>query len=133
KSENFGALTLSGSSTIDLSGTSPLVHFADSTASWTGNLTIENWSGTPVSGGGPEQLVFGSTSGGAGGNVGQIFFHNPTGWDPGIYFSTILGTGEVIPVPEPATWIGVGALIALLGFRERRRLQALLARLAGAK
>ncbi|MBI3882208.1 MAG: autotransporter-associated beta strand repeat-containing protein [Verrucomicrobia bacterium] len=123
RSENFGALTLSANSTITLVGTSLITFLNSSGNAWAGNLFIQNWSGTPVSGGGAEELKFGSSAGGlTGGQVGEIFFVNPTGWDPGIYVGRILSSGEVVPVPEPATWGGAAALLALAGVAERRRL-----------
>ena len=55
-SETVGALTLSASSIIDMGAGVSILHFADShLASWTGTLSIWNWSGNPVIGGGTDQ------------------------------------------------------------------------------
>ena len=113
-----GALTLSASSILDLGNGASILHFADShLASWTvgGILTIVNWSGTPVIGGGTDQLFFGSDpSALTSDQVDQILFDFGSG-----QFSAgaLLPNGEFVPVPEPA---GLFALAALLGWRWRR-------------
>jgi hypothetical protein len=33
---------------------------------------------------------------------------------------------QVIPLPEPSTWIGAALAVAAIGFTQRRRLRALL-------
>lgn len=121
----IGALTLSSSSVIDLSGTNTL-HFADShSQAWSGTLSIWNWNGTPIVGGGLEQLLFGS------GNtaltqsqLNEISFYSDSG-------STFLGTamfatvnglnGEIVPVPEPSTWIAGTLAVLALAYSQRRR------------
>ncbi len=124
-SETVGVLTLSADSTIDLGAGASIVNFANSaSASWTGGttLTIQGWSGSD-NGGGTDQLFFGnSTSGLTAGQLAQISFLNPAGHAPGTYAAGILGNGEVVPVPEPATWIAFLSLSGMLVFRERKRL-----------
>ena len=62
-------------------------------------LTITNWNGS-VTGGGAEQVVFGSSSSGlSAGQVIQVRFANPAGFPTGSYYATILSTGEVVPQP----------------------------------
>ena len=52
----IGALTLSASSIINMGSGSSIIAFAGSSAqTWTGTLSIYNWSGTPVTGGGTDQ------------------------------------------------------------------------------
>jgi autotransporter-associated beta strand protein len=128
--ETLGALTLTANSVIDfgtLNNSSLVLTFGDSSANvWTAGqfLNVYNWSGTwsPVSGGsagGPDQLHF-DASGLTAAQLAQIRFYSDAG-------TTFLGLGmfigtEVVPTPEPATWVSLGALAALLGWRERRRL-----------
>jgi autotransporter-associated beta strand protein len=128
--ETLGVLTLTANSIINFGATdnaSSMLTFADSSgATWTGGqfLDIHNWSGPFTVGvggsaGGVDQLHFAS-SGLTSTQLGQIRFWSDGG-------STFLGFGqfigtEVVPTPEPATWVSLGALAALLGWRERRRL-----------
>jgi autotransporter-associated beta strand protein len=126
----IGALTLSSSSLIDLAAGASILAFANSSAqTWTGTLSIYNWSGTPVTGNGTDQLYFGTDATGlTATQLSQIAFYSDSG-------TTFLGIGgyaldmdgELGPVPEPATWF-VGALaFGGLGFRERRRIRKLFA------
>jgi hypothetical protein len=61
------------------------------------------------------------------GQLSQIQFYSDTG-------STLLGPAgeigfglpgevELMPVPEPSTWVAGGLLLGLLGYRERRRIR----------
>ncbi len=117
----LGALTLSSTSIIDLTSISVL-HFSNSSAAtWAaGTLSIYNWNGTLATGGGAEQILFGtSTSGLSPTQLAQIQFVNPTGFAPGTYaafFATDL-TGEIVPgvmtpVPEPSTWAAAALALA---------------------
>lgn len=98
--EQLGALKLTASSKIDLSGASGVVAFADSSAvTWTAGtiLTITNWSGS-TQGGGAEQVKFIKSSNGlSAGQLSQIRFVNPSGFPSGTYNATMLGTGELVP------------------------------------
>ncbi len=133
--ETLGVLTLSASSTIDLGAGASVLHFAASaSASWTASTTLEidNWSGSDT-GGGTDEVIFGSlathlTSG----QVAQIQFLNPAGHAPGTYAAAILITGEVVPVPEPATGYALGALALAGAFSERLRLRRLVEKLLSA-
>lgn len=124
-SDTVGTLTLTANSTIDLGSGASILNFANSAAtSWTGgaSLSITNWSGIPVTGGGTDQVFFGSSAAGlTSSQLSQIFFINPAGLNPGTYAATILQSGEIVPVPEPGVW----AVMALLGgwllWREHRR------------
>lgn len=114
-----GTLTLVQDSVIDLGSGSSILQFANSSGqAWTGGevLTIANWNG------GSDQLFFGNAmSALTAGQVSQIKFLNPNGVS-GIFTATILASGEIVPVPEPAT-IAFGALLlGSLGFHERSRL-----------
>lgn len=121
-SDTVGTLSLSGTGTVDLGSGASVLRFANSSAiTWGGGtgLTINNWSGTG-SGGGTDQLYFGSdTTGLTSGQLSKIVFVNPAGYASGNYGAKILATGEVVPlaiVPEPATLATVALLgLALLG------------------
>ncbi len=125
----IGALTLQANSTIDLGSgsTTSILHFAASNAAtWTASkiLTISDWNGS-ISGGGNEELLFGTTSGGlTATQVAEIQFLNPAGFAAGTYNARILSTGEVIPIPEPGTWVGSALALAVIGYQfsvSRRR------------
>jgi autotransporter-associated beta strand protein len=126
-----GALALTSNSIIDLASTD-LIHFlASNGQNWAGNtLSIYNWNGTPITGGGAEQILFGSdTTSLTQGQLDLITFYSDAG-------TTSLGTaafatsnnGEIVPqsvaVPEPSTWFAGGLMFATLLFTQRRRLSS---------
>jgi type VI secretion system secreted protein VgrG len=125
----IGALTLSSDSTIDLGGGASILAFAASgMQTWIATLSIYNWSGTPVTGNGSDQLFFGTDSTGlTAAQLSQIAFYSDSG-------NTFLGTaaftsgmnGEVGPIPEPGTWIAAALVCAALGFMQRQRLRKFL-------
>jgi type VI secretion system secreted protein VgrG len=126
----MGALTLSSNSIIDLGAGASIIAFANSSAqTWLGTLSIYNWTGTPVAGGGTDQLYFGTDSTGLTlPQLSQISFYSDSG-------TTFLGTGgftigmdgELGPVPEPSTWVAAALAFVYIGFTQRRRLRKLLA------
>lgn len=122
----LGALTLVSNSVIDLIGTSVL-HFGNSSAqAWSGVLAVWNWSGTSLTGGGAEQILFGTDlSGLNAGQLGQINFYSDSGQTLLSNTALILADGEIIPdvvpVPEPATVFAAAAAVVLIIWRERRR------------
>ena len=128
----LGALTLNSSSIIDLTSTSVL-HFADSSAnSWTGTLSIYDWTGS-TTGGGAEQILFGQTVTGLNaGQLGQIQFYSDAGNTALGSGALILADGEIIPnlvaVPEASTWLAGGLAILGVIFSQRRRLRAMVSR-----
>ena len=108
--EQLGRFTLSGDGTIDLAGTASRLSFANSSGQgWAGGATlvVANWNGNP-SGGGAEQLKFGtSQSGLTPSQLSQIRFVNPAGMPAGTYSARILATGEVVPGPASAPTLGM--------------------------
>ncbi len=120
--QKFGVLTLNADSTIDLSSGSSILSFSNSSGvAWdsSATLTIKGWNGSR-SGGSYEQLLVGA-NGLTTQQLSQVQFFNPEGLAAGTYGATLLSSGEVVPVPEPAT-IGLGvALLGLLGVKIRRR------------
>jgi autotransporter-associated beta strand protein len=125
----IGALTLSSNSVIDLAGGASILAFANSsTQTWTGTLSIYNWSGTPVIGNGTDQIYFGTDATGlTSTQLGQIVFYSDSG-------TTLLGTagyasgmdGEIVAVSEPSTWFAAALAFGCLGFTQRRRMRKFL-------
>jgi type VI secretion system secreted protein VgrG len=121
----IGALTLWSNSIIDLGGGASILAFANSSAqTWTGTLSIYNWSGTALTGNGTDQIYFGTDSTGlTSTQLSQIAFYSDSG-------TTLLGTavyasgmdGEVVPVTEPSTWFAAALAFGGLGFTQRRRM-----------
>jgi fibronectin-binding autotransporter adhesin len=123
----IGAVTLQSSSIIDMASGTSILAFANSSANsvaWgTGrSLDIWNWTGTPLTGGGTDRLYFGNDATGL--TASQLLeIHFYTGAGTGLYGdpTLILADGEVVPVPEPSTWIGSALACAGLVFMQRRR------------
>ena len=124
-----GALTLSQNSIIDLGAGSVVLHFTDIVMGLTNTLSIYNWTGTTLWGGGngnntdqfyvDRQLESGELS--------RISFYSG-----GLGSNSFVGSGyqimsgsfnyEVIPVPEPETWVTAFLmLVALSGMAFWRR------------
>lgn len=100
-SEQLGTLKVSANSQIDLGAGSSVLKFAASSGvAWTVGtvLTVTNWNGS-FTGGGAEQLIFGSNSSAlTAAQVSQIRFANPPGFPVGTYAATILSSGEIVPL-----------------------------------
>lgn len=124
-SEDLGTLTLAANSIIDLGAGSSVLQFdASQSIGWTGGtfLTIANWSGS-TSGGGTDRVIFGSADTAlTSSQVAQIRFLDPFGAGSGLIAARILPTGEVVPIPEPATVFSAAALAAFVSWRERKRI-----------
>jgi autotransporter-associated beta strand protein len=116
---SIGKLTLAANSIIDLGvGNNVVARFAELEFLNDSILKIYHWDGTPLWEGGngnnPDQIYFAS---GATGNLGRISFYSDFG-------NAFLGNGyqilggdfanQVIPVPEPETWLAA-ALLASFG------------------
>ncbi len=121
----LGVLTLTGNSVIDLGSGASILAFANSSAAtWTGTLSIYNWTGN-LSGGGTDELFFGNdVTGLSSSQLGQISFYSDMGGVP-LGSGALLSNGELVPVPEPSTWFAAAALLGLVGWRERKRVQRL--------
>src|SRR5256885_596302 len=119
----IGALTLLSNSIIDLANGASVIAFANSSGqTWTGTLSVYNWSGNPITGNGTDQVYFGNDITGLTPlQLASINFYSDSG-------STFLGIGawgtdldgEVVPVPEPATWIGGALALATLAIARLR-------------
>jgi fibronectin-binding autotransporter adhesin len=124
-SDTLGTLTLSDSSTIDLgawtTGLRQLTFANSSAITWTGTLTITNWQGVALQSSSVAEILFG-TGGLTSTQLGQIYFANQN-----INGGQLIG-GELVPVPEPRVYAAAFALLAVVGWRERKRLLGLLSR-----
>ena len=127
----IGALTLGSTSIINMSGSS-IIHFAASgSQTWNGQLSIYNWNGTPLLGGGTEQLLFGTGANSTSLTSAQLnnisfFSGNGTGFLGTAVFATLNGlNGEVVPaftpVPEPSTWAVAALALGVIVWTQRRR------------
>ncbi len=116
-SDNLGAMILAADSSMDF-GTSNNVRLQFSSASWTGGtLNVTNWTGTAATANNPDQFLIGP------GPVSENFLRNISfqGFGPGaIAFDRGGGVYEVVPIPEPTTIFGALAVVAFIGYRERR-------------
>ena len=118
-------MTISGNIT---GGGASTLTFADSSGiGWGGfRLSIWNWSGNTLTGGGTDQLRFVS-NGLTPVQLGEIDFYSDNGVNklsitPGFYENGFVGSfGEVVPVPEPSSVATVLGLLGLVGWRERRK------------
>jgi autotransporter-associated beta strand protein len=126
----LGSLTLMSSSIISLVGTDVL-HFDNSSlAAWTpgATLSIYNYSGVPVTGGGSEQILFGTDlTGLTAAQLASIQFYTGEGTGAFIMGAAILPTGEIVPVPEMSTWISAALALGFIAFTQRRKLRGLVA------
>jgi len=127
--QTMGALTtLSGSSRIllDLSTGSSLTLANSSSGAWSGTLTIEGWDAVSFGGTGLNHIFFGA-SGLTSGQIADITFLNPTiggSTQTGSYTATLLGSGEIVAVPEPGTFgVVFFGLISLIGCQWLRKRQ----------
>jgi fibronectin-binding autotransporter adhesin len=123
--EDLGTLTLTADSTIDFgnfgaSGLRQLTFDNSASISWTGTLTITNWQGVANTSSEFTDIFFG-VGGLTTAQQGQIRFANQ-----GNVAGTLLGTGELVPVPEPKIYMAALALLGVVGWRERKRLAGLL-------
>ncbi|MEO0796799.1 MAG: autotransporter-associated beta strand repeat-containing protein [Verrucomicrobiota bacterium] len=131
----LGTLTLSEVSRLNFGENDHSLTFANSRdILWVGGagdfLYIEEWAGD-VSGGGNDQLLFQNAPMSQFGvndiQLAQIRFINPAGFDPGVYDSRILTSGEIVPgsfvapVPEPSTYLMGGVLATCIGIHYYRR------------
>jgi autotransporter-associated beta strand protein len=125
----IGALTLQSSSIIDMASGASIIAFANSSLqTWTTGqtLSIWNWSGTTITGGGTDQLYFGNTI--AGLTPAQLLefqFYSDNGQTAFTPGGVILNTGEIVPVPETSTWVAGALALLAIGYTQRKKLSRL--------
>jgi len=121
-----GSMTLSADGTIDFgsnggAGGGTVLQFEDGGSRTAGTLTIDNWEGDIWSGGGTDQIIFGTT-------LSDTFLANVLWSDITPAFqlgARQLPSGEILPlIPEPSTFAGIGFLIGFIFWRERKRRMA---------
>ena len=110
--ESLGGLTLSANSTIDVGAGGSIINYTSGTYS-AGQLTIDSWAGLH-DGGGTDQIIFGNV-------LSQTFLDNVVWTDQGITGAIQLMSGEIVPIPEPATIFSGALLIGLIGIDFYRR------------
>ncbi len=123
-SEILGVVAVNGAGTLDLSGSSGVMRFGDSSGQpWSDLLSISGWQGL-IGGGGDEQVIFGEDATGlTSGQLAAIRFVDPFGLAPGLYDAAILSNGEIVPgslIPEPSAVLLLTAGAAAAGLRRRR-------------
>ncbi len=113
--ETMGILTLTANSVINLGAAGGLT-FANTTWSpGTFTLTINGWTGTSGAAGSSTGATLSFNSTMSGQTLNNINF---VGYAWGGY---VLSTGEIIPVPEPASIMAGLLLVLLLGWQTLRR------------
>ena len=119
--ETTGALILGSSSVIDFgSGSGKLSFAASNLETWSGTLSVYNWSGA-ANGGGTDQLIFGNGSNDlTAAQVGSVEFFSGAGIGS-LGAGKLLNSGELVPVPEPAALLSAGLLFLTLTRHEFRR------------
>jgi autotransporter-associated beta strand protein len=120
-----GALTLSGTSKIDFGvlGTNNLIQFSGLGTHTGGTiLQILEWEGTAGIASGKDRLLFAGTSGAFTALYAQndITFNGASGYGV-LDFGSFYEVYELVPVPEPATWIAAAFAAAVIGYHIARR------------
>ena len=136
-SETLGALTLNLDSILDFgAGSGNTLTFSSIALNPNfSSLRIYNWTESTVADDPTralqDRLVFSNYAGTLSAEqLNQITFFSDNGLTPIGGAQIMFGAGsqvELVPVPEPSTWVAGGLLLGLLGYRERRRLKTLLA------
>ena len=127
-SETVGKMTLSSNSTFDFGAGTSHVTFDGASSLGSSTLTVLNWTGVQWSAGGTDRLLFSGSSFTAGSTTSQVQFNLGGTLYNSIFLDVGGSTFELVPVPEPATIFGAGALVLVLGWRERKRFARLLRR-----
>lgn len=117
-SERVGALTLAGNSTADLGAGASTLAFGGTSTRTAGTLAFSNWDN-----GSDHIFFYADSTSTAAYTVPDDFLSNVT--INGLAVSE-LATGEIVPVPEPASWVAGFLLLGtgVCGLRRRLRLAA---------
>src|SRR5205823_14184426 len=124
----IGALTLQGGSSIDFAtgANSSALTAASGAINGAGTISILNWTGTLFADNGSstnDRLLFQADPGFSAGQLAQFQFYNDSGSALGAGAMEIGFNGlfEIVPIPEPKTWVaGALALIGLFATQRRR-------------
>ncbi len=116
-----GSMTLSATGTMDLGAGDSVITFEEGrTNDATYRFTIDNWSGDNWSGGGTDQLIFGTTL--SADFLANVYWSHLPAYNLG---ARQLASGEILPlIPEPSTYAGIGFLIGFIFWREGKRRMA---------
>jgi fibronectin-binding autotransporter adhesin len=132
----MGALTLNANSTIDFtSANSSNLLFSSLTYTAGTAVRIEHWTGTFFADNGAatnDRLLFISTTGLTTAQLASVQFTDDAGALMGTGATQISFNGyfELVPVPEPSTWIGGALTMVAIGYSQRKRLRGLFGRAA---
>jgi hypothetical protein len=124
-----GALTLQGGATIDFAtgANGSTLSAASGVVTGAGTISILNWTGTLYADNGSatnDRLLYETDPGFSAGQLAQFQFYDDTGTAIGAGAMEIAFNGwtEIVPVPEPSTWIsGFLSLGGLIVFTAKRR------------
>ena len=123
-SDNTGVASQTSSSIIDMGSGASQLTFAD-ISSWTGVLQVWNWTGSILTFGGTDQLIFTANSSSL--DLSNVQFYSNNGLTQiglgAVFQSDGSGTGygELVPVPEPGAIAVTGLLSLAILQRETRR------------
>lgn len=122
-SQAAGPLTLAASSTITLGTGVHVLNFTGLTAGPVGTLTVGGWTGSTFTSGTAGRVVFNDITNFDSTFLAAVQF---TGFPQGAFLVDVGGgQSELVPVPEPATVLGVAAAgLGLTGLARRVRRSA---------
>jgi autotransporter-associated beta strand protein len=128
-----GALTLQGGATIDFAtgANGSTLSAASGVVSGAGTISIKNWTGISSTDNGSatnDRLLFQTDPNFSALQLAQFQFYDDSGtaFNMGAIEIAFNGWTEIVPVPEPGTWIGAALLLGSLFVSQRRRLFRLL-------
>ena len=119
-SNTVGSLSVTSDSVINFAGGGTPVFTFASQGTWSGVLSVWNWSGSAWSSGTGGQLKFLDGSDGAILDGTKVKFYSGSGTGLISEGGGFIGT-ELVPVPEPTTLLSCSLLLGVIGFQRRRK------------